>query len=166
MANETILQHWIFTQFILPFALMTAIVYGILEKTRLLGGDKHQLNAIVSFVIGLIFVGAIFPKLVVENLILFLTVAIVVLFVILLLWGFVSTKGDKSEGFELEGWMKWFLWIAVGLGVIIAVIWATGMTSSIFDLLFNQSWSGTFWTNIAFVAVIVIALAVILKKGK
>ena len=50
---ETILQHWIVTQFILPFALITGLVYGILEKTKLLGDEKHQLNAILAFIIGL-----------------------------------------------------------------------------------------------------------------
>ena len=106
--QETILQHWIVTKFILPFALLVAIVYGILEKTKILGEDKHQLNAIVAFVIGLIFVSAIEPKAIVENLILFLTVAIVIMFVVLMLWGFAS---GAKDGFQLEGWMKWILWI-------------------------------------------------------
>jgi len=164
MVQETIFQHWIFTQFILPFALMTAIVYGILEKTKLLGEDKHQLNAIVAFIIGLIFTGAIFPKLVVENLILFLTVALVVLFIILILWGFITTKADKDKGFELEKWMKYTLWAVAGVAVLAALVWATGLGDNVVNLLFNQSWSNTFWTNLLFIIVIIVALIIILRN--
>ncbi|MBU2562265.1 MAG: hypothetical protein KKF68_01225 [Nanoarchaeota archaeon] len=163
MAAETILQHWIFTQFIFPFALIWAIVYGVLEKTKLLGDGKHQLNTIVALVIGLIFVGAIFPKTVVENLILFLTVAIVVMFVLMLLWGFAFS--DKDKGFEPQSWMKWILWVGAGIAVVIAVIWATGVESTVIDFLFKQSWSESFWTNFAFIVVIAVALAMVLKKG-
>ena len=94
---ETILQHWIVTQFILPFTLVFALVYAILLKTKLLG-EGNQVNAIIAGVIGLIFVSALEPKLIVENMMLFLAVAIVIVFVVLLLWGFVS-GGDK--GFEI-----------------------------------------------------------------
>lgn len=163
MAAETILQHWIVTQFILPFALITALVYGILEKTKLLGDKNHQLNAIIAFVIGLVFTGAVFPKLVVENLILFLTVGLVVLFVILLLWGFVSGVKDKDKGFELEKWMKYVLWGVAGIAVVFAVIWATGWDNSVIDFLFKSSWSSDLWTNISFIAVIVVVLVLILK---
>src|SRR3990167_646795 len=57
MAIETVFQHWVFTKFILPFLLIFAIVFAILEKTKVFGDDKKQTNAIVSIVIGLIFVG-------------------------------------------------------------------------------------------------------------
>ncbi|MFH1607561.1 MAG: hypothetical protein ABIA78_00325 [archaeon] len=163
---ETILQHWIVTQFILPFALVTAIVFGVLEKTKLLGEENKQLNAIIAFVVGLIFVGAIWPKIFVDNMILFLTVGLVVLFIILLLWGFVSGGGKEGKGFELEGWMKYILWIVGGIAVIIAVFWASGSTSNVFDLLFKQTWSESFWTNFAFILVIGIALALVMKKAK
>ena len=163
MAAETILQHWIVTQFILPFTLITALVYGILEKTKLLGEKNHQLNAIIAFVIGLVFTGAVFPKLVVENLILFLTVGIVVLFVVMLLWGFVSTKAKGDEGFKLEGWMQKTLWAVAGIAVVGAVIWATGINNSLLDFLFRSSWSSELWTNIAFIAVIVVVLVLIMK---
>jgi len=156
---DTILQHWIVVQFILPFTLVFAIVYALLAKTKILGEGK-QVNAIIAGVIGLIFVSALEPKLIVENMILFLTVAIVIVFVVLILWGFVSGGGDK--GFIIEGWMKWVLWIVIGIAVIVASLWATGVSV---DFLFKQSWSNTFWTNFIFVAVVAAALAVVLKTG-
>jgi len=154
---ETILQSEVFTRFALPFLLIFFIVFGILEKTKLFGENK-QLNAGISFVIGLIFVGAVFPKLVVGNLILFLTVAIVVMFVALLLWGFVSGEAPK-----LEGGLRWVFGIVIIVVVIIALLWASGIEGAAFDLLFRQGWSGDFWTNLAFIAVIILALVLVLR---
>ncbi|OGI12743.1 hypothetical protein A3K64_00700 [Candidatus Micrarchaeota archaeon RBG_16_36_9] len=158
MAEETtFLQNWIFTKFLFPFLLVFFLVFAILEKTKLFGDGKKQLNALIAFVIGLIFVGAVYPKLVVENMILFLTVAMVIVFVVLLLWGFVF--GEIKEGFKPADWMKWILGIAIGVGVVVAVIYATGINTKIGTFFANQS---QIWTNIAFVVVIAVALALIL----
>ena len=154
---ETILQHEVLTNFVYPFLLMFFLVFAVLEKTKLLGEDKKQLNALLAFVVGLIFTAAIKPKIIVEDLILFLTLAVAVVFVVLLLWGFISGK----EGFEAEKWMKWFLWVVVGIAVIIALIWITGVNS----FLFEQSWSEKLWTNLAFIIIIALALALVIKKG-
>lgn len=162
MAEEIFLQNWVFTKFAWPFLLIFFITYAILEKTKLLGESK-QINALVGFVIGLIFVGAIYPKLVVGNLILFLTVAIIVVFVGLLLWGFVT--GSKEIKIEGKG-MKIVFGILVFIAMIAAVLWATGTGGTIYDFLFNRTWSGSFWTNIIFVIVIAVALALALGRKK
>ena len=163
MASHLFLQNIIFTKFAFPFLLIFFIVFAILEKTQVFGEDKRQINALIAFVIGLIFVSASYPVEVVNNLILFLTVALIVFFVVLMLWGFVGA-GDK--GFELESWMKYLLWGISGVAVVLAVIWATGIDFAVIDLLFFQSWSGTFWTNVIFVAAIAGALALVLRSGK
>jgi hypothetical protein len=164
MAIETIFQNWIFTKFILPFALIVTLVYAILEKTKLLGDGKHQLNAIISFVIGISFTGFLAGTEIVSNMVLFLSIALVVLFVILMLWGFIY---GKKEGFELEPWMKTILAIVAGLAFIAAVIWATGVQDKIISLLFSQSWSSAFWSNLLFAAVVVVSMVLLLKpKGK
>jgi hypothetical protein len=157
---ETILQHEILTNFVYPFLLMFFLVFAILEKTKLLGDNKKQLNALLAFVIGLIFTAAIKPKLIVEDLILFMTIAIVIVFVVLLLWGFISGK----EGFDTEKWMKWLLWVVGGIAVVIAVFYIIGVESTIFKYLFEQNWSGSLWTNIIFIVIIALALAIVLKK--
>ncbi len=164
MAEETFLQHWIFTKFALPFLLIFFIVFAVLERTKIFGEEKKQLNALISFIIALIFVAAIYPKIVVANLILFLTVALVVIFVVLLLWGFVF--GDIKEGFKPDKWMKLVLGILIGVAVLIAVFWATGIEWTVFSFLFKQSWSSALWINVLFVVVIAAALALILKSTK
>src|SRR3989344_6435799 len=96
---DNILQHEALTDFVYPFLLVFFIVFAILEKTKVLGSEKKQINAFVAFVIGLIFVAAVNPKIIVTDLVLFLSVALVIVFVVLLLWGFVSGSEAKfGEG--------------------------------------------------------------------
>ncbi len=165
MAQETFLQNWIVAKFILPFFLMFFVVFAILEKTGILGKEKKQLNALTSAIISLIFVSAVFPKEVVGNLILFLTISIVVVFVTLLIWGFVS--GGEAK---LDGGVKKLAGIAVVIAVIIAVFWAAGLRveflNNLIDYLFYSGWSSVFWTNTLFIAVIAVAVALVLRGSK
>lgn len=162
--QETILQHPILTRFAFPFLLIFFIVFALLEKTELFGEGKKQLNALISFVIGLIFVSVLYPTEVVGNLILFLTVALIVMFVGLMLWGFVSGESLKENFLKNKG-VKWTVGIVLVIAVIMALLWATGIHGGILDLLFNQTWSSVLWTNLLFVVVIAIALAVVLKNS-
>ena len=159
---ETIFQYPIFQEFILPFLLVFTIIFAILEKTKLLGDGKKQLDAIVAFVVSLIFVTAIFPKAVVSNLILFLTISLIIVFVILLLWGFVF--GEIKEGFKPVGWMKWTLGIVIAVAVMLAVMWSVGLPAGITDLFSKLDWSSPFLMNFLFIIVIAVALALVLRK--
>ena len=163
---ETILQHWILTEFAFPFLLIFFILFGILEKTKVFGDEKKQLNALVAFVVGLIFIGAVSPKLVVENLILFLTVAIVVVFIGLLLWGFVAGEKGLNFGDAPKG-LKALFGAVVVLAVAIALLWALGVQISffedVFDFLFKNSWSTDFWTNAIFIIVVIAAISLVVK---
>ncbi len=161
MVQETILQHWIFTKFAFPFLLIFFILFGILEKTEIFGKDKKTLNALIAFVVGLVFVGAVFPKLIVENLTLFLTVAIVVVFIALLLWGFLIGETPK-----FSDKLKWPALGLVIIAVVIATLWAMGVEGKFFDLLFRQSWSTDLWTNVGFIVVVIIALVLVVKNTK
>lgn len=163
MVNEvmTFLQYEVISKFLLPFLLVFFIVFAILEKTKLLG-EKQQIHAFTAFVIGLIFVGAIYPVLVVSNLILFLTVTLVAVFVVLLIWGFIF--GDK-EGFKPANWMKWGLGILVAIAFVIALIWATGFLDNVQTFL-SGGLGGTIFTNAVFLIVIAIALALVLFEKK
>jgi hypothetical protein len=164
MAGLTFLQSPVLTKFILPFLLIFFLVFAILEKTKIFG--SKQINALISFVIGFIFVSAIFPKEIVGNLILFLTVAIVIVFIVLLLWGFVAGE----EGLKFSGApkaLKWVIGIVIVLVVIVAVVWAAGVDAGSFIYtIFHSSWSDTFWTNFFFVIIVAAALAVVLVSTK
>lgn len=161
MVQETIFQHWIFTKFAFPFLLIWTLIFALLGKTKLLGENK-QIDSIVAFVIAFIFVGLAYPKEIVGNLILFLTLAIIIVFIGLLLWGFVSGASLK-ENIIGDKVAKWIVGIVIVVAVGIAVFWASGLGGEILDLLFKQSWSSTFWTNVAFIVVVAGALALVLK---
>jgi len=164
MVTETLLQNDLLMKYAFPFVLIFAILFGLLEKSKLFGSDKHQLNAIVSAVVGLIFVGAVFPKVIVGNMVLFLSVALVIIFVGLLLWGFVS--GDElTTDFMSHSKLKWFSGVVIVIAVVIALFWAADIDVGIFDLLFKQSWSKTLWVNLIFFAIIAAALAWAVNSG-
>ena len=157
---EHITQQLIFSRFIFPFFLVFTIVFAILEKTKLFGDGKKTINAIVAFVTGLIFVSVAYPVEIVSNLILFLTVALITMFVGLLIWGFVVGE-EKIESKAFKGIFGGVLVIAV----IIALLWATGAYDNIINWLFHQDWSNSFWTNLLFVVAIAIAMSLILKSS-
>lgn len=161
--TQTILQHPVLTRFAWPFLLIFFIVFGILEKTKLFGEDKKQTNALVAFVIGLIFISVAYPGEVVTNLILFLTVAIVVMFIALLLWGFVSGSDMKEKILDNKA-VKWIVGIGVVIAVVIALLFATGVDFFAYDLLFGSPYSSELWTNVIFIVVIAAALALVLRK--
>ena len=162
MEPTLILQNPVFTKFLFPFVLIFFIVFAILKKTKVLG-EGTQVNAVISFVIGLIFVGAIFPKEVVENLILFMSIAIVSIFVVLLIWGFATgTEGPKFN----HKFLQVGLGILAVFGVVMVILWVAGYDDNFWNFIsgfFTESWSETFWTNVIFILVIAAALAVVLK---
>ncbi|MCX6749940.1 MAG: hypothetical protein NTZ83_00615, partial [Candidatus Pacearchaeota archaeon] len=130
------------------------------------GEGRKQINALISFVIAFIFVSAVFPKEMVNNLMLFLTIAIAIVFVVLVLWGFITgEEGLKFSGFP--NGLKWAIGIFIILVVAIAVLWAAGVNiGSFLDNLFHRSWSNTFWTNFVFIVLVVAALVIVLTTGK
>ncbi|OGJ12763.1 hypothetical protein A3K82_02375 [Candidatus Pacearchaeota archaeon RBG_19FT_COMBO_34_9] len=161
MAEETtFLQLPIFSKFLLPFLLIFFLIFAILEKTKVLG-EKKQIHALIAFVIGLIFVGAIYPRLVVENLILFLTVALVVVFVVLLIWGFIF--GDTQT--KLQKGLIIGLAIIATIVLVGAIIWATGLWDNLQTFL-SGGLGGAILTNAIFLIVIGVALALVLIPKK
>lgn len=166
MAIEDILQSDFAVRFIYPFFLIFFILFAILEKTKLLGEDKKQINALVSLIVSFIFVAAVSPKMIVGNLVLYLSVAMIMMFVILLLWGFVSGSDLKSGIFGANKWLPWVVGLVIVLGVVIVVLVSAGIDmGGIFEKIFQSSWSEDFWSNFLFVVLIVVALAVAIKSG-
>lgn len=165
MATETtFLSWWIVSKFFLPFLLSFFLFFAVLEKTKLFGENKKQLNSLISFVISLIFVSAVYPKLVVSNLILFLSVALIAVFVIFLIWGFIF--GESSTGFKAEGWMKLVLGIVAGIAFIIALFWATGWNEKLGSFVTETGLKSPVFTNLFFIIIIAVALALSLSPGK
>jgi len=164
---SNILQASLFTDFLYPFLLMFFIVFALLEKSKLLGEDQKQIDALVSLIISLIFVSVVFPVIVVNNLILFMTVAVIVIFVGFVLWGFIN-GGEVS----LDSKILKFFGVLVLIALVVAVFWATGSFPGLWSFLqtffswaFSPSTEG-FWTNFLIVVLVVAAVVAVWKGGK
>lgn len=169
MASPIILQNSIFTTIILPFLLVFLVAFAILERTKLFGQNRATLNAMVSFVLGLIVVAAFNYSSVINNLVLFLSIGLVIIFVTLLLWGFVSGE-ESGIDFKSKGPLKILLFIALIIAIVLGVFWAFGVpltgNNSVVSFLFDQAWSQPFWTNLIFIVIIALVLAIVLGMGR
>jgi len=168
-STQIFLQYPIFSRFLLPFFLVFFILYAILEKTKILGGENHKINALVSFIIGLIFVTFLSPTLILNNLVLFLSIAMVIVLIVLMIWGFLSGDAEMKILTE-KGWMKITLFVIVIIAIVLGALWAFGISlptlgSNLISFLFRQSWSGSFWTNALFAVMIAIALALVIGRA-
>jgi len=163
---STILQSSLLTNFLYPLLLIFFIVFAVLEKSNLFGEGRSQLNSAVALIVGLIFVGLVFPILIVENLVLYMAVGLIVIFVGLMLWGFLSGNGNgitvKDKGIH-----KMFAFLIIG-ATLFALLWATGYgstfvdyLSNFFNTLFSSDWSSAFWTNVVTIGIILAAVAIV-----
>ena len=160
---ETFLTATIFSEFILPFLLVFVLIFAILEKTKLFGEEKKQINALAALFIGLIFIAFPGPRDVVALLMPLLAVALVIMLVFMLLWGFAGGGVEKG----LNKGLKITFGILISLFVVISVLWATGYLSSITDLFSSGGFAESFWTNFLILALIGGAvIAVLATKSK
>jgi hypothetical protein len=154
MAN--IFEYPIFKEFILPFLLIFVLVFAILQRTKLLGEDKKQVDALVALAVGLIFIAIQPAKDFVIAFLPWIGVGIAVIFVFLVLYGFVA--GDLS-GDKIPNWMKVVFGILSGLFVIGIILWITGW----YKLITAIDWNSSFWINVILIVVIVATIIIVLK---
>jgi len=89
-------------QVVLPFLLIFVLIFAVLQKSKILGEGKHQIDSLVSLTIALIVVAVPGPqKFIIVNMMPWLAVGLAVLLVFFILYGFVA--GDLSD---LPTWMK------------------------------------------------------------
>lgn len=155
----TILQSEFVTQLILPFLLIFTIIFAILDRTKILGEGKRQINAIISFVIALIFVSFSYAVGIIVDLMPVLAVIVVVILIFMILYGFAS--GGKE--FSMPKGLKITFGVIIGLALIIALLYFTGNWDKVVSAI---SGGNSVLTNIIFVAVIIGAIAVVLSTGK
>ncbi len=148
----------VFTEIILPFLLVFVLIFAILQKSKVLGDDKSQIDALVALAVALILIGVETPRNIIVNLMPWLAVGAVVLLVFFILYGFAA--GDIGERSK---WMKIVFGILAGLFVIGAIIYTTGLWSSISD--FASSGPSDIWQNAIFVLIIIGVIAIVLSTS-
>ncbi len=168
MANEftyggnTILSHPIFVETILPFVLIFTIVFAVLQKSKIFGEDKRQIDSIVALVFGILVISFAQAVGVILQLIPFLAVSLIVILVLMILMGSFSTE----EKFKFPKPLNIILIVLVVLAVVAAVVYASGLGNYLIDFLFFAGATGIL-ANIIFIGTIVGAvIAVIVGSRK
>jgi len=149
-----------FTEMLLPFLLVFVVVFAILQKSKILGDGKAQIDAIVALVIGLILIGVKQPREIIVGIMPWLAVGVAVILVFLILYGFIA--GDLSKA---PDWMKIVFGILAGLFTIGVVLYVTGLWGIIGDWFSGGDTSGI-WMNVLMIALIIGAMAVAVFSGK
>jgi hypothetical protein len=154
MANFLTLP--IFQDIILPFILFFTLFFAILQKTKLLGDGKQQIDAIISFVIAAIVVTFSQQVLWVRQFSVFLAVALLVYFGFMLIWAFAvgSKDGDPFSQFSK---MKPFLGAVALIAVVVAVLIITGGWEKVTSFFSN----GDSGANVLMIVVIAGAIAAV-----
>ena len=149
-----------FTEMLLPFLLIFVLVFAILQKSKILGDGKAQIDAMVALVIGLILIGVPQPRNIIVGIMPWLAVGIAVILVFLILYGFVA--GDLSKA---PDWMKITFGILAGLFTVGVVLYVTGLWGIIGGWLSGGE-SSSIWMNVLMIALVVGAMAVAVFSGK
>lgn len=111
----------IFAKGVLPFLLVFVLVFAILQKSKLLGDGKAQIDALIALVIGLIVIGFPTPRDYIVTMIPWLAVALVVLLIVFLVYGFVAS--DNKDGLKMPDWVKKSsIWIAIIFAIILVIV--------------------------------------------
>ena len=150
-----------FTEGVLPFLLVFVVTFAILQKSKILGEGKNQLDALTALVIALLLIGLPGPRDFIVNFMPWVAVGVAVILVFLILYGFVA--GDLS-GNNVKPWMKITFGILAGLFTIGVVLYVGGFWDTVLGWFNNFGGNDSFWLN-ALVIILVIALMVIAVLG-
>jgi hypothetical protein len=142
-------------QIILPFIILFLVIYAVLQKSKILGGDNKLLNIAVSLAMALIAVSFASPINVITSIIPVFAIAIVSLLVLMIVFAFA----DGKDKFELNNGIKYAVWGAVGFAVVAMVIWSSG----IWTIITKKTNTELLWNIIFFV--IIAAVVAIAASG-
>jgi uncharacterized integral membrane protein len=162
--GTTILSHPLFVEVILPFILVFTIVFAVLEKSKIFGEGKKQIDAIVGLVVGLLVISFANAVGIILQLIPFLAVSLVVILVLMILLGAFAQEGKFEEMMPKR--LRIVLMIAAIIALVIAVLFITGSWDWVYFNFFLQGSSSAWVTNIIFLVVIAGAIIAVVAGGK
>jgi len=138
--------------YVIPFLLIFAVVFAILQKTEILGNNK-AIMAIISVAVSLIalmndyvstFFAELFPK---------FGVGLAVFLVLIILLGFFFHDKEKN--------LQWIGWV-VGIGV---VIWAIANWNSWRDKYSLGLWLEEYFWPLAILGGVIAVIIIVSKSG-
>lgn len=166
--GDTILSSPIFVETILPFLLVFTIVFAVLQKSKLFGDGKKQIDAIVALVVGVLVVSFAGATGIILQMTVFLAVSLVVILVLLILLGAFAEEGKfwGKEGMFPNA-LKYIAMIVVILAVVIAATYVTGFWEYLYDWVYLGGTSSSTFINVVFFIIIAAAVAAVLvSSGK
>lgn len=152
-----------FKEIILPFLLVFTLVFAILEKSKVLGDGKRQLNAIIALAVGLLLLAADWQTKFIVTLTPFLAIAAVVVLIFMLLYGFVGGTDDKGN---LPKGLKIAIGIIIGAALVVAILLAAGVWGDVVNFFSTGKWAEAVWVNVVFIAIVIAAVAAVIFSGK
>lgn len=156
---------------ILPFLLIFAIVFSILEKTRVLGTDeiegkkysKKSINAIVAFVISFLVVASSNLVRVINEAVANIVLLLIIIIMFLMLIG--TMFGSKEVTLEnYPGWTKFFM-ILMFIGIVVIFLQALGWLKYVigfFVISYQLEWAAA----LVLIIFIVAFIWYVTKEGK
>ncbi len=155
---------------VLPFLLIFTLVFGVLEKSKILGTEKGRddkaytrknLNAMIAFITGfLVVASAQLVELV--NVLVSRVALILVILVMLMLLIASFHKQQDNEGFELKSWQGW-LSVVVLIAIVLIFLDGVGWLQPAW-LYVTGFWDSTFMATV-FLLIIVVGFIVYLTRS-
>lgn len=156
----TILSSPFFVEGVLPFILIFTLVFAVLQKSKILGEGKNQLDALVSFSVALLTIAFANAVNVIIQLVPVLAVGLVVILVFMVLWGSIY---GHHQGFK-NNFVKWAFGILVLIVVASATLYYTGAIDSVTD--YFDTASDGLWSSVLFIVLIAGAVAAVVWSNK
>lgn len=155
------LESFGFFDIILPFILVFTLLFAIFEKTEVLGKDKKNLNALISFAIAFFVVGATNIIPVLKEALPMISLVLVVIISFLILYGSLHTG---KEEFKLSKYYKGLIGLIVFIGVILIFSGAIKTDSGdswlsvAWDFVVNDLASGPVVSTVIFLGLIILVV--------
>ncbi|HLC58190.1 MAG TPA: hypothetical protein VJH95_06460 [Candidatus Nanoarchaeia archaeon] len=142
-----------FYEFLLPFLLVFAVVFGILQKSNIFGAGNKSINAVVALVLGLLITSQFE---VVQSLTSFLPRMSMFIIVAMMVLIFIALfAGDLSGGF---GGIMLFV---IAIIALLGTYWALGPVMG-FEVPY---WLEENWTTIAIIIIVIVVIVAVVKGG-
>jgi hypothetical protein len=157
--------EWL-NQVVLPFVLVFTLLFAILEKSKVLGEDKHQVNSIISLVMGLLIIGVGVAKDMINDIIPVVAVVAVIIFVFMLLLGFTAGKdGALIKDGALNRPLQVTVGILVTIVLIVTILTSSGKVPQLASFFKNPETAPIF-QSIIFIIIVVAVAAILFTTGR